>query len=412
MVKKVILMLLNQKFLPDPRVEQEYDALKSLGYRVIVVANNLGLDSDDYEIIRINPLDGLSNKYNLTLKRNPKLQKEIISKLKDINVTHIDAIHVHDLFWSFLGIRLKKYFKSKLVIDLHENYPAMINDFGWIPQKRSVKMLIHMAFLTLKNPSNGPLWGVLKELAQSPKRLEKYELNVLKKCDRFIVVVDEALERFKNESFYKNGIVVSNTKDPDLWDYDEVPNLLDKLTITYMGTIQDLRGLDTAINAMRYLDQEKFELNIVGISTGDKMHKKFLSIISEYGIENVNLVKWLHNEKEAFEYINKSHVCIVPHKNTGLTQTTVPHKLFMYMAIGRPVLVSDVAPLKRIVEKSKNGLVFKAEDEKDLAEKMQMMFDKKKLNEYSKNGRKAAETTYNWNEDSARMIDMYNDLLV
>lgn len=411
MINKTILMLLNQRFLPDPRVEQEYNELKKAGYRVIVVANTSGKDREDYEIIRVNPYEGISSKYNLTLHINPKLQREIIKELKAIGVVEVHAVHVHDLLWSFLGIQLKKVFDAKLVIDLHENYPAFIEDIGRGPKKRSIKQYVKIGLKTLIYPKNGPVWVVLKEFAHGPNRLRKYELSVLKKCDRFIVVVDEALDRFKKESVYEKGVVVSNTKDPDIWKFEKVKEVEDKLVVTYMGTIQDLRGLDTAILAMQHVDQTKFELNIVGIRSGDRMHQKFRSIVEEYGIKNVNLIEWLTDEQKAFKYINDSHVCIVPHKNTELTQTTIPHKLFMYMATGRPVLVSDVAPLKRIVETSNNGLVFKAEDHKDLAQKMEAMFNNDLLSEYSLNGRRAIEQKFNWEHDKNRLVNMYNELL-
>lgn len=410
MNSKVILMLLNQRFLPDPRVEQEYDELKKAGYRVIVVADKTGKDSQDYEIIRVDPHKGISKKFNLTLHTNPKLQREIIEALRAIGVVEVHAVHVHDLLWSFLGIQLQKVYNARLVIDLHENYPAFIEDIGKGPKRRSVKAYAKIGLKTLINPKNGPAWRVLKEYAHGPKRLRKYELSILKKCDRFIVVVDEALERFKNESFYEKGVVVSNTKDPDVWKFEKVKEVKDKLVVTYMGTIQDLRGLDTAILAMRHVDQTKFELNIVGVRSGDPMHRKFLSIIKEYDIKNVNLIEWLTDEQKAFKYINDSHVCIVPHKNTELTQTTIPHKLFMYMATGRPVLVSDVAPLKRIVETSNNGLVFKAENPRDLAQKMEAMYNDEKLSEYSLNGRRAVEQKFNWEHDKNRLVKMYKEL--
>lgn len=411
MINHTILMLLNQRFLPDPRVEQQYYALTEAGYRVIVVANGNGADKDGYEIVRINPNAGFSKMYNLTLRTNPKLQTEIIEALKAIGVVQVHAVHVHDLLWSFLGIQLKKIFNAKLVIDLHENYPAFIKDIGQGPKKRSFKQYAKIGLKTLINPKNGPAWGVLKEYAHGPKHLKKYELSVLKKCDRFIVVVDEALDRFKKESFYKKGVVVSNTKDPDVWNFEKIKEVTNKLVVTYMGTIQDLRGLDTAILAMCHVDQTKFELNIVGVRTGNAMHQKFLSLIKEYDITNVNLIEWLTDEQKAFKYINDSHVCIVPHKNTELTQTTIPHKLFMYMATGRPVLVSDVAPLKRIVETSNNGLVFKAEDSKELAQKMEAMYNTEKLTEYSLNGRRAVEQKFNWEHDKYRLVNMYNELL-
>lgn len=410
-MKKTILMLLNKNFLPDIRVEQECEALTEVGYRVIVVANHEGTNDEAYEIIRINPNEKQSQLYNLTLKKNPKLENEIIKGLSNKGVKEIAAIHVHDLFWSFLGVQLKKKYNSKLVIDLHENYPAFIADINGVPSQRTINQYLKIGLRSLRKPKKGYIKHVIAENAMSLKRLKKYELDMLETCDRFIVVVDEALERFKNNSFYNKGVVVSNTKNPDLWHFENLRPINDKLIITYMGTIQDLRGLDTAILAMNYVDQDKFILNIVGIKRGDLMHRKFLTIIEENAIKNVNLIEWLTDEQKAFSYINKSHVCIVPHKSTELTQTTIPHKLFMYMAVGRPVLVSDVTPLKRIVENSNNGLIFKAEDPVDLAAKMSEMFNDEKLKNFSLHGRIAVENNLNWEHDKNRLLKMYDELL-
>ncbi len=410
MERKTILMLLNQRFLPDIRVEQEYRALKDAGYRVIVVADENGKDSADFEIIRVRPNEGMSWKYNLTLRTNPKLKNEIVNKIHNLGVTRVDIIHVHDLFWSFLGIELKRYYQAKLVIDLHENYPGMIRDFGWQYRKWNLKAYLVILFLTLKSRKTNAIWDAICEWAHGPDRLEKYEKRVLKKCDGFIVVVDEALERYKNEAFYNKGIVVSNTKDPGTWKYDKLHMIEDKLILTYMGSVQDLRGLDTAILAMKYLDQSKYQLNIIGLTPQSKIKKDFENLLVDHSISNVNLIDWLDDENKAFEYINNAHVCIVTHKNTELTQTTVPHKLFMYMAIGRPVLVSDVAPLKRIVEEAKCGLVFKADNPENFAARLSEMRDQDLLSKFSKNGREAAERKYNWSEDSKRLVAMYASL--
>ena len=144
---------------------------------------------------------------------------------------------------------------------------------------------------------------------------------------------------------------------------------------------------------------------------GDVHHQKFSDLIKRFKIKNVNLVEWQTDEEKAFDYIKKSHIGIVPHKDTALTQTTIPHKLFMYMALGRPVLVSDVSPLKRVVEDAKNGMVFKADDPRDMASCLTEMHDYDALMNFSKNGRLAAETTYSWEKDKARLLNLYEELL-
>jgi glycosyltransferase involved in cell wall biosynthesis len=411
--QKIVLMILNQQFPPDIRVEQEYDALKSSGYRVVVVASEGGSDNKNYEIIRINPYTRWSQIFNFSLTHNPMLTNLILNELTKLGIRHVDVIHVHDLLWSFLGFQLKKCLKSKVIIDLHENYPEAIRDAigesGLNKNNEATTQKIKEVVRTILQPRN--IVNYLSKWAYNVQRLIRYESKMLQKCDHFIVVVDEALERFKKKEYYKKGIVVSNTKDPKLWKFESIPEMKEKLVICYVGSVQNLRGLDTAILAMKYLNQKEYEFNLVGIIGDSQIHNYFRHIIKQNNISNVNLIEWLEDERDAFSYINNSHICIVPHKDTGLTQTTVPHKLFMYMAIGRPVLVSDVAPLRRIVSDVKNGLIFKANDPIDLANKLKQLRDESRLLEFAHNGRHAAENQYSWSRDKDRLIALYSDLI-
>jgi len=130
-VDKTILMILNQKFLPDRRVEKEYEVLIKQGYRVVVLASDEGHDSDKFEIIRLRSLNNLATKIRSKLFLvDERLVKEIMYELSSRNLNRIDYIHVHDLNWAFLGFELKKKLNSKVVLDLHENYPALRRDYS------------------------------------------------------------------------------------------------------------------------------------------------------------------------------------------------------------------------------------------------------------------------------------------
>ena len=80
------------------------------------------------------------------------------------------------------------------------------------------------------------------------------------------------------------------------------------------------------------------------------------------------------------------------------------------MAMKRPVLVSDVSPLKRIVEETRSGEVFTAGDPKSFAQKVKEMNDFEKLRQYGENGRLAVEGKYNWENDAKRLINLYREL--
>ncbi|MDH5183560.1 MAG: glycosyltransferase family 4 protein [Gammaproteobacteria bacterium] len=392
---KTILMILNKRLFPDIRVEQECDALIEAGYRVVIVASEYGVDRDGYEIIRINPEKNVMSKiYNLTLMNNPILLKNILEELKQRFITNIDVIHVHDLYWGFIGLKLKKYFNAKLVIDLHENYPALIKAL-W------KDYLYRKPFMLSK---------IIMRAIVGASRLKLYEKKILKKCDAYISVVQEGLDDLESRYGLGKGHVVSNTKPLDSWCNEPIRSANGKFNITYVGSIQYMRGLDTAVKTMRLLDESKYQLTIVGLVPGSYVYSLLNKYVMRYSINNVNLVNWVEEDKLK-DYIYDSHICIVPHKDTEFAQTTIPHKLFMYMSLGRPVIVSDVKPLSRVVTESNCGLVFKAGDEFDLANKIKQMSNYDLIREYADNGRISIEKKYNWNKDKLALIKLYHDLL-
>jgi glycosyltransferase involved in cell wall biosynthesis len=416
MVKnKTILMLLNQGFLPDIRVEQEADALIELGYRVIIIASEKGNESEKYEIIRISKLPNQwaigTSESLFKIGKSTVFRKQILVELTKRGISKIDAVHIHDLFWSKEGIILAQKFKAKVIIDLHENFPEALIDVNQIKKSNILKAnLFKTLFYILKTFKFKLIRKVILERTYSFENYMRYEKKMLSQCDAFIVVVDEALDRFKEFPFYSKGIVVSNTKNVNTWYYEEIPKIDGVIKICYMGSVHELRGVQTAVEAMSKVDQTKYELNIIGLIRNSDIDIKLHKLVEKYQLSNVNLIEWIKDEDIAYQYIRDSHICIVPHKNTGLNQSTVPHKLFMYMSIGRPILVSDVAPLKRIASLAKNGLVFEAENVADFASKLEEMSDLDLLCKFSKNGRLASELYFNWEMDKKRLQDVYKKL--
>lgn len=390
---KTILMILNQRFLPDIRVEKEIKVLRSNDYRVIVAASEEGFDSKDYEIIRIDNLRKSINRiFTACFFYSPFYFKKLTRELKKINITlgNFDYIHVHDLIWAHTGYKISKRANAKLILDLHENMPAAIQS------NYSSELLLKNLFIKL-----------IYNLVLGIKRWKKYELDSVKKADKVIVVVKEALERFPKE--YKSKFtIISNTEDPNNWTPKSKKRINEEFMVLYIGGVYYHRGVDTLVNSYKYLVKEYpfIRLKIIGLKNGsyaDYLNK----LVMENNLQDyVKLINWVpFNGVE--ENILSSDLCTVPHNNIEHTQTTIPHKLFQYMAMSKPVLVSDVRPLKRVVEETKSGFIFKAGDVEDCAEKIRGAIESNDLKEYGENGRKAVEGNYNWSHDAKRLLSVY-----
>ena len=77
-----------------------------------------------------------------------------------------------------------------------------------------------------------------------------------------------------------------------------------------------------------------------------------------------------------------------------------------------PLIVSSSKALKRVVEETNSGDVFVANDEQDLANKINNLYmDKNMQLKYGENGYKAASTgKYSWDNDKEMLISCYQKM--
>ena len=138
---------------------------------------------------------------------------------------------------------------------------------------------------------------------------------------------------------------------------------------------------------------------------GDGTERRRLSgIAKEVGVEkSVSLEGW--REFSAVPgLIGGSSICVIPHLKSEHTDTTIPNKIFDYMAMGKPIVVSDCEPLQRLVREEQCGVVFRSGDGWDLSRKIIQLLEDKDRDAYGRNGKRAVELKYNWDIDAKTMI--------
>jgi glycosyltransferase involved in cell wall biosynthesis len=81
------------------------------------------------------------------------------------------------------------------------------------------------------------------------------------------------------------------------------------------------------------------------------------------------------------------------------------------MLAGKPVLSSNCKYLKKIVEKTKAGLIYSDKNIKDFRNKLsQLIADKKLRTKLGENGHNAAIEKYNWGNTSKSLIELYKNI--
>lgn len=394
----------NRGFPPDIRIEKEAIALSQNGYKVTILTEKISDDEPAYE--QLGP--------NYYVRRMKIKKRILILKLRSainlvrqeyfepistfISEDNPDILHVHDLNRVPTSLIIARKYNIPVVADLHENMPAALAAFR----------------------TGDPFWERAARSVVFNYQLWRYhEKQSLEKCARVVIVVPEAAKRLYEYGIPESKItIVSNTEDEttfnasiDKCDPDILSKYKSQWMISYIGGIGPHRGWDTVIKAIPLLRNQIPGFKLVLVGANPKQRITIEKMVKTYGVQDrVEIIGWLPFDK-INSYIFASKVCLVPHNDFEHTQTTVPHKLFQYMICAKPVLVSDCAPLARIVHDSDAGFIFKADDPESFARKLSYMHQHPEASaRKGLSGRKAALGPYAWQHDAKRLCVMYDEL--
>jgi glycosyltransferase involved in cell wall biosynthesis len=241
------------------------------------------------------------------------------------------------------------------------------------------------------------------------KQWEKYELEYCRLADNIIVVVDEANQRLARLGIDERKItVVSNTLNLAHFEVPETKPDADYITLLYAGGINKHRGLQTVIKGLKLTGNLPKPVRLWILGTGSYVDELKSLATAEDVKDNVFFEGW-KNYREMQTYFGKSDYCLIPHVKNDHTDSTIPHKIFQYMYAGKPMLVSDCAPLKRIVEETKSGLVYAFDKPEDFANKLHELVNNKDFHSstFVRSNRKQVTEKYNWRIDSSHLNALY-----
>jgi len=388
---KKILMLSQTVFPPDIRLEKEIKSLNKAGYEVVVLCNQYQKDISPFfehsKIVRVKALFNsikLNKIFNFPLFVNPRYFIPAFSLLIKFKP---DVIHAHDLPMVPLALILRLFrMRTKVIYDMHENYPEALKYF----QKKGIQKLI----------KNYKLAAIIDRFC-------------IRFSDRIIVVIGENKDRLMKQRIPEKKLyIVSNVADINYFDKIDKIDFAEeeykgKFLLLYTGTVSPERGLETPVKAVNILKDKIKNIYLLIVGDGNSVDP-LTQLVKSLSLEAyVELKAWVGHQNLK-KYILQADVCIIPQPFNDYINTTIPHKLFEYMSFSKPVLVSDAKPLKRIVEESGAGLVFKSEDEKDFAEQVIRLNDNP--DSYGDNGAKAVREKYNWENEEKNLFEVYKSI--
>ncbi|WP_196890543.1 glycosyltransferase family 4 protein [Aureivirga marina] len=389
-------MILDNTFPPDPRVENEAISLIKNGFEVCLFSLKYN-DEPDYEIInKIQVYRYVSSTLNYKLSAlayTVPFYTNIMSKkiAHFLEETNVDAIHIHDMRIAEAVFRANSK-NLPTVLDLHDNMPEVMKFYPHL-QKFPGKYII------------------------SPTKWKQKEELFIRKATKVITVsqefIDEVVQRVKIPS--SKILLVPNTVRKSFYqkaviEQEIVDRYRNDFVLLYLGDTGLRRGLQTAIAAIPKLKEiiPNIKLVIVGTNTTDYVLKQQ---VADLGIEEfVDFQGW-QNVKLFPSYIIASNICISPLIRNIQHDVAYANKLFQYMSFSKPVLVSDAIAQKRLVERTKSGLIHKEKNPESFAERVISMYEYPELcKSFGKNGKYFIENEFCWEKTSEKLIDLYKSI--
>ncbi|MDF7817866.1 glycosyltransferase [Runella sp. MFBS21] len=178
----------------------------------------------------------------------------------------------------------------------------------------------------------------------------------------------------------------------------------------YAGVISLERGFDTMVAALKKvsLQYPNVHLRLFGHL---RISEESLRNLSDYEAMQNHLTFYGYvSQEQAFEYAKTSLAGIVLLKPVGDYVDSYPTKLFDYMALGLPVITSDLPLLKEVIEAHQCGFCVSAYDADSLAHAMITCIENPVLmTQIGQNGRDAVIHKYNWEKEGASLLNLYGN---
>jgi glycosyltransferase involved in cell wall biosynthesis len=384
----------------DVRVEKVSRALTAHGHAVHLVARNRKNDPTQEErpeaaVHRLAWIPRVGKRMNAILMFpaffNPRWWRLIDKTVTD---TDADLLLCRDLPLAVTAIAVARWRGIPVVLDMAENYPAMIRDVWDSDRHRKFDWLV-------RNP-----WVV--------GEVERYVIHAV---DHILVVVEESRTRLEALGVPRDRItIVSNTPPRERLSLARANQAELGVTglvphVVYLGNLEVPRGVGILLEAVAICHSEGLDLQLSIIGDGRDRREFEATAARLFGSASPVTFYGHMPSEEALAFLADAHIGVVPHFASESWNTTIPNKLFDYMACGLAVVTSDAGPAARVVRETGCGLVYRDRDAHALAGALHALADASKRRTYGAAGREAVGTQYNWHADSERLISAVRDVV-
>jgi glycosyltransferase involved in cell wall biosynthesis len=179
----------------------------------------------------------------------------------------------------------------------------------------------------------------------------------------------------------------------------------EKLAILYHGVLSPFRGLQQVVRALALLSS-RGRRDVIWIVLGDGPVASELTCLAEKeGVSDAVRVMDPVSYEDVPDYLSAADVGILPYPNIGWLNMNSPLKLLEYLAMEKPVLLTDIPAHRAVLGDSRCAFYMGDNSPTTIANAVQKLVEEKhRLPEVGKQGRDIVLNEFTWEAQAQKLI--------
>jgi len=373
----------------DIRVEKICTALQRHGCEVEILARRgedepTRADCNGLAIHRVGPQR--PRFASLPLPGNPLWYRALRARVRAFRP---DLLIARDIPVTTFTARVAHIARIPWVIDMAEHYPEAMRTW----KKYRSNLLLRTVV--------GPL--------RVPDRIER---RAVRRADGILPVCEEMKLRLHREFGFPLERIAPVLNTPERGRFAAMParqRVPGRLRFGYHGILAEDRDLQTLLRGFDIAATRNPEIHLEIFGDGESMPA--LRQLREQLVNRGRIElrgAYPHDQRDAlYADIDFGVVSLAVN---AFTQTTIANKFFDYAACGRPFVFAATEPTMRLMREMRCGVSYRGGDPADAARAM-LEIARADYATLAANGRRAVQQAFNWENDSARMLALLEQVV-
>ncbi|OGO00280.1 MAG: glycosyl transferase family 1 [Chloroflexi bacterium RBG_13_51_52] len=239
--------------------------------------------------------------------------------------------------------------------------------------------------------------------------IAKWYLNRwFRKLDGRVAVSQVALS-YVNKYFPADYEIIPNGVDTQHF-HENVSSFDDfndgKTNILFVGRLEKRKGFDYLLEAFRLLKSEVPDCRLIQVGPGVRLRKKYEKYVRQYGLPDVSFRGYAAYGDLPRYYKTADIVCFPA---TGRESQGIV--LLEAMAVGKPVIASDIAGYSSVLTDGVEGSAVPPKDAGKLAEAILRLIKNRQLRQKLGERGISRAQQFDWSIIADRLLDVYKNTL-